>query len=167
MTNQQKLLPDKEPVLPKDSMIILVVHLGMGLFFVMAYFLLYSNIETFKMLILGYYTLFSVFFLFFYQEQLRVKRVFWLWCAIGFLQLVVYFINANSLMWGKWSFGNVLTALCGLPVVLALYHSFRRMSLQREGKELVIGIRKMYKPTKWDIAATITIPLVALLVCLF
>lgn len=167
MTDEKELLPEKEPFFPAGSGIMLVAHFGIGLFFIMAYFVLYSNIETIKMMILVYYTLFSTFFLFFYHQQLRVRRIFLIWCFIAVLQLVFYFININILMWGKWAFGNVLSTLAGLPVALALYQAFRRMALQKEGKDLVIGIRTLYKPTKWDIAATIVIPMVTLLVCLF
>ena len=166
MTDQKKIFPDKEPFFPEGSGIIFAAHFGVGLFFIMVYFVLSNYIETFKMLILGYYTLFSTFFLFFYHKHLRVRRIFLLWCFIGILQLAFYFININNLMWGKWAFGNVLSTLAGLPVALALYQSFRRMAL-KDGKDLVIGFRTVYKPTKWDIAASIVIPVVALLVCLF
>lgn len=166
--NQNQLLPaNDEPFFPKGSVIVLAIHLGVSLFFLVSYFLFPSNIETIKMMILGYYTLFSVFFLFFYHQQLRVRRIYLLWVLIAVIQLAFYFINAGNLSWSKWAFHNVLSTLAGLPAVLALYQSFRRMSLQRENKDLVIGIRTMYKPTKWDIAATIIIPLVALLVCMF
>ena len=166
MTDDSKLLPDNESFFPKGSVIMLVAHFGIGIFFIVTYFLLYANIETFKMLILFYYTIFSTLFLFFYHEQLRVRRIFLIWVVIAIIQLFFYFINVNNQNWSKWSFGNVLCTLAALPVVLALYQAFRRMSLQREGKDLVIGFRTMYKPTKWDIAATIIIPIIAILVCL-
>jgi hypothetical protein len=166
MAAKQQLLPAKEPFFPEGSGIMLVVHVGIGLFFIIGYFLFYSNIETIKMMIIGYYTLFNVFFLFFYYRQLRVRRIYLVWVVIALIQLVFYFINVNNQSWSKWSVSNVLTTLTGLPVVLALYQAFRRMSLQRENKDLVIGIRSQFKPSTWDIAATILIPLIALILCL-
>ena len=168
MANSNQFLPtDKEEFFPKGSGIMLVVHVGMGLFFIMAYFLLYSNIETIKMLILGYYTLLNIFFLLFYHQQLRVRRIFIIWVFIAIVQLFFYFINIHNLMWGKWSFRNVLSTLTGLPVVLVLYNAFRRTALQRTGKDLVVGIRTLYKPTAWDFAATVGIPVIVLLLTLF
>jgi hypothetical protein len=168
MANTNQLLPgDKEEFFPKGSGIMLVVHMGIGLFFIMSYFLLYSNIETIKMMILGYYTLFNIFFLFFYHAQLRVRRIFLIWIGIAVIQLFFYFINVHNLMWAKWPFRNVLSTLAGLPVVLALYNVFRRMALQRTGKDLVVGIRTLYKPTAWDFAATVGIPVIVLLLTLF
>jgi hypothetical protein len=168
MSDKDQLLPTgQEPFFPEGSVIMLVIHLGVGIFFVMAYFLFYSNIETIKMMILGYYTLFNVFFLFFYHSQLRVRRIYLIWMVIAIIQLVLYFININNLMWSKWAFNNVLSTLAGLPIVLVLYQAFRRMALQREGKDLIIGIRTLYRPTGWDFAGTVFIPLIVLLICFF
>jgi len=167
MTANNKLIPAKEPFFPEGSGIVLVAHVGVSIFFLIAYFLFYSNIETIKMMILGYYTLFNTFFLFFYYRQLRVKRIYIIWCIIAVLQFVIYVVNANSLLFGKWSFHNVLDSLTGLPMVLILYAIFRRESLKQEGKDLVIGIRASSEPSRWDKVATIGIPLVALLICLF
>jgi hypothetical protein len=167
MTDHNELLPKKESFFPDGSGIMLVAHVGIGIFFVIMYFLLHSNIETFKMMILVYYTLFSMFFLFFYYKQLRVRRIYYIWLTIAVMQLVFYFINAHDTNWSKWSFHNVLDSLTGLPLVLILYAIFRRESLKQEGKDLVIGVRQLSEATNWDKAATIGIPLVALLICLF
>lgn len=166
MSDPNKTLPDKQLFFPEGSLIVLIAHLGVGIFFIVACLAFPGNIETIKMLILGYYTLFSTFFLFFYHEQLRIRRIFLVWCVVGFIQLIFYFFNVRDLAWNKWAFDNVLRTLAGLPVALALYNSFRRMSVQREGKELVVGIRTLSKPTGWDFAATLIIPLVVLIVCL-
>lgn len=168
MANEQEpLIPENERFFPEGSLIPLVVHVGIGLFFIIVYFLFYSNIETIKMMILGYYTLYSTFFIFFYYKQLRVRRIYTIWVLIAVLQLVFYFFNIHNMQWGKWSFNNVLSTMCGLPVVLVMYQSFQRMSLQQNRRYLFIGIRTEVKASKWDIAATVVIPLVALLICLF
>lgn len=167
MANTDQILPKQdEDFFPKGSGIMLVVHFGIGLFFIMGYFLLYSNIETIKMLILWYYTLFNVFFLFFYHEQLRVRRIFIIWIVIAIVQLFFYFINIHDSTWIKWSFRNVLSPLAGLPVILVLYQSLRRTAIERTGKDLVIGVRTVYQPTIWDKIATLGIPIVVLLLTL-
>jgi len=168
MANTDQLLPEsKEPFFPKGSAILLAAHVGVNIFFLVMYFLLHSNIETFKILMLVYYTLFSMFFLFFYHNHLRVRRIFIIWCVIGALQLIFYLINASNNLWQKWSFNNVLVTLTGLPIVLLLYYILRRESLKHDNKELVVGVRTLSDSTRLDIAATIGIPLVVLLVCWF
>jgi len=168
MPDKTDLIPgETKPFFPEGSTTMLTVHIGMGLFFIMGYFLLSTNIETIKSIILFYYLAFNVSFLFFYYQHLQIRRVFITWLIIAFIQMFFYIINMRSELWAKWSVHNVLSTLVGLPVVLVLYQWFRRNSLQREHKELTIGVSGKHVMSRWDKAATYVIPIVTILLCLF